>query len=256
MREDTENHKPVFHNVHATADALIGVCYDLSIDNDVVAVVNEKDEVKRRWDAHVASLLNVDKEMENSNKTLAQVREVMEPMQQVMSEAEDILATEPAKGFNLGEAKQELVRVTVRTSDDSLLGRDQMRTRTEIWEYDFRKYDFYDFRFSDDSLLGRDRTRTKVDECWALVVSHPTPRKYEFFFRAVSSILGQRLLHKMTNSRAKAQAKRMQHFACSIVGSCCNMSSRAGQTNATCCVQLCCTMLYQHVASVWQGFSP
>ena len=33
----------------------------------------------------------------------------------------------------------------------------------------------------------------------------------------------------------KAQAKQMQHVAYNIVGSCCNMSNRVGQTNATLC---------------------
>lgn len=117
LRKDLENHKPVFQNVLATSDALISVCHELSINNDVAAVVNDKEEMKRRWEAYKASLLDADKEMQNSNKTLGQVREIMEPMLQVMAEAEDILATETAKGFNLGEAKQELVRVTVsRTS--------------------------------------------------------------------------------------------------------------------------------------------
>lgn len=38
----------------------------------------------------------------------------MQPMQQVMSEAESILATEPKVGFNIGQAKKELIKVNVR----------------------------------------------------------------------------------------------------------------------------------------------
>ena len=34
-------------------------------------------------------------------------------MQAVMSEAESILATEPRVGFNLGQAKEELIKVNV-----------------------------------------------------------------------------------------------------------------------------------------------
>lgn len=37
----------------------------------------------------------------------------MQPMQQVMSEAESILATEPRVGFNIGQAKEELIKVNV-----------------------------------------------------------------------------------------------------------------------------------------------
>jgi len=39
----------------------------------------------------------------------------MQPMQQVMSEAEDLLATEPKVGFNVGQAKEELIKVNVCT---------------------------------------------------------------------------------------------------------------------------------------------
>lgn len=42
------------------------------------------------------------------------VQEAMQPMQQVMSEAESILATEPKVGFNIGQAKKELIKVNVR----------------------------------------------------------------------------------------------------------------------------------------------
>ena len=45
---------------------------------------------------------------------LLQVQEVMQPMQQVMSDAESILASEPRVGFNIGQAKEELIKVNVR----------------------------------------------------------------------------------------------------------------------------------------------
>lgn len=38
----------------------------------------------------------------------------MQPMQQVMSDAESILASEPRVGFNIGQAKEELIKVNVR----------------------------------------------------------------------------------------------------------------------------------------------
>ena len=41
------------------------------------------------------------------------VQEALQPMQQVMSEAENILATEPKVGFNIGQAKEELIKVNV-----------------------------------------------------------------------------------------------------------------------------------------------
>lgn len=42
-----------------------------------------------------------------------QVQEVLQPMQEVMNEAEGILATEPQVGFNIGQAKEELIKVNV-----------------------------------------------------------------------------------------------------------------------------------------------
>ena len=51
-----------------------------------------------------------------------QVQEVMQPMQQVMSDAESILATEPKVGFNIGQAKEELAKVNVCTLTVSLSG--------------------------------------------------------------------------------------------------------------------------------------
>ena len=66
----------------------------------------------------------------------------------------------------------------------------------------------------------------------------------------------------------QAQAKRMQHVACKIVGSCCNMLSRVGQKNATCIgmcnmvakrTQLRATMLHDVAPTccirVWPGAS-
>ena len=47
----------------------------------------------------------------------------------------------------------------------------------------------------------------------------------------------------------KAQAKWLQHVACNIVGSRCNMLSRVGQTNATLCNMVAKRM--QHCATWW-----
>lgn len=44
-----------------------------------------------------------------------QVQEALQPMQQVMAEAEGILGTEPKVGFNIGQAKEELIKVNVST---------------------------------------------------------------------------------------------------------------------------------------------
>ena len=55
------------------SDALIGVCHELSINNDVIMVSSEVEEVKRRWEAFNTKLLGVEKDMRNSNKTLAMV---------------------------------------------------------------------------------------------------------------------------------------------------------------------------------------
>ena len=38
---------------------------------------------------------------------------MLQPMQEVMNEAEGILATEPQVGFNIGQAKEELIKVNV-----------------------------------------------------------------------------------------------------------------------------------------------
>ena len=57
----------------------------------------------------------------------------------------------------------------------------------------------------------------------------------------------------------KAQAKRMQHVACTIVGSCCNMLSRGGQTNATLCNMMAKHtqhVAWHNVASVWPAQLP
>lgn len=73
LREDLENHRPVFQNFISMSDALIGVCHELSINNDVIMVNSEVEEVKRRWEAYNTKLLGVEKDMRNSNKTLAMV---------------------------------------------------------------------------------------------------------------------------------------------------------------------------------------
>ena len=41
-----ENHRPVFQNLLAMSEALIGVCHELLINNDVVMVIGEVEEVK------------------------------------------------------------------------------------------------------------------------------------------------------------------------------------------------------------------
>ena len=73
LGEDLENHKPVFQNFLSTSESLVGVCHELSISNDVVMVNSETEEVKRRWDAFTAKVLDSEKELKNSNKTLALV---------------------------------------------------------------------------------------------------------------------------------------------------------------------------------------
>lgn len=73
MREDLENHKPVFQNLMSMSEALIGVCHELSINNDVIMVTSEVEELKRRWEAFNTKLLGGEKDLKNSNKTLALV---------------------------------------------------------------------------------------------------------------------------------------------------------------------------------------
>lgn len=68
-----ENHRPVFQNLLAMSEALIGVCHELLINNDVVMVIGEVEEVKRRWEALNTKVLGGEKELRNSNKTLALV---------------------------------------------------------------------------------------------------------------------------------------------------------------------------------------
>ncbi len=73
LREDYENHKPVFQNLVSMSEALIGVCHELSISNDVIMVTSEVEEIKRRLEAFNAKLLGGEKQLRNSNKTLAMV---------------------------------------------------------------------------------------------------------------------------------------------------------------------------------------
>lgn len=68
-----ENHRPVFQNLLTMSEALIGVCHELLINNDVVMVIGEVEEVKRRWEALNTKVLGGEKELRNSNKTLALV---------------------------------------------------------------------------------------------------------------------------------------------------------------------------------------
>ena len=63
----------MFQNLLSSSESLIGVCHELSISGDVVMVSSRTEEVKRRWDAFTAKVLGHEKELKNSNKTLALV---------------------------------------------------------------------------------------------------------------------------------------------------------------------------------------
>ena len=63
----------MFQNLLTMSEALIGVCHELLINNDVVMVIGEVEEVKRRWEALNTKVLGGEKELRNSNKTLALV---------------------------------------------------------------------------------------------------------------------------------------------------------------------------------------
>lgn len=78
MREDLENNRPVLQNLLSMSEALIGVCHELSINNDVVMVTSEVEEVKRRWEALTAKVVGGEKELKNSNKTLALVNIIVQ----------------------------------------------------------------------------------------------------------------------------------------------------------------------------------
>lgn len=71
--EALENHKPVYQNFLSSSESLIGVCHELSINSDIVMVSSGTEEVKRRWEAFTAKVLGKEKELKNSNKTLALV---------------------------------------------------------------------------------------------------------------------------------------------------------------------------------------
>lgn len=78
LREDLENNRPVLQNLLSMSEALIGVCHELSINNDVVMVTSEVEEVKRRWEALTAKVVGGEKELKNSNKTLALVHIIVQ----------------------------------------------------------------------------------------------------------------------------------------------------------------------------------
>lgn len=73
LGESLENHKPVYQNFLSSSESLIGVCHELSITNDIVMVSSRTEEVKRRWEAFTAKVIGQEKELKNSNKTLALV---------------------------------------------------------------------------------------------------------------------------------------------------------------------------------------
>lgn len=73
LGQDLENHKPVFQNFLSTSESLVSVCHELSISNDAVMVNNETENVKRRWNSFRTKVLESEKELKNSNKTLALV---------------------------------------------------------------------------------------------------------------------------------------------------------------------------------------
>ena len=60
------------------------------------------------------SILRGEKELRSANNTLAQVQEVMQPMQQVMNDAASILDSETSfETVDLGHARKELQKVNV-----------------------------------------------------------------------------------------------------------------------------------------------
>lgn len=45
-----EDHRPQFQATVQASNTLIGVCHELAINNDVVVVINDIEEIKRRWE--------------------------------------------------------------------------------------------------------------------------------------------------------------------------------------------------------------
>jgi hypothetical protein len=111
LRLELENHRPVFQNLVSTSGELISICHELNINTDAVVVIGDVEENKRRWERHNAAVLGGEKLLRNSDKTMAQLREVMAPMQQAMNTAESILAQEPAYGTDISQVKKELTKV-------------------------------------------------------------------------------------------------------------------------------------------------
>lgn len=76
LSESLENQKPVYQNLLVSSETLIGVCHELSINNDIVMVSSGTEEVKRRWEAFTEKVQSQEKELKNSNKTLALVSDI------------------------------------------------------------------------------------------------------------------------------------------------------------------------------------
>ncbi|EDO29907.1 predicted protein [Nematostella vectensis] len=111
LRAAIEDNRVVYQQLISTSEILISICHDFLINTDAVVVIGDVEEIKRRFEKHSEAVRGGEKELRNSNKTMAKVREVMEPMQQVMNEAEGILAQEPAYGTDIGQVKEELDKV-------------------------------------------------------------------------------------------------------------------------------------------------
>lgn len=71
----------MYQNLLVSSETLIGVCHELSIDSDIVMVSSGTEEVKRRWEAFTAKVQSQEKDLKNSNKTLALVCDIRHPAQ-------------------------------------------------------------------------------------------------------------------------------------------------------------------------------
>lgn len=85
----------------------------MNINTDAIYVIGDREETKRRWERHNAAVLGGEKILRSSDRTMAQLREVMGPMQQAMDDAESILAQEPAYGTDVNQVRKELKKVDV-----------------------------------------------------------------------------------------------------------------------------------------------
>lgn len=66
----------MYQNLLVSSESLIGVCHELSINNDIVMVSSGTEEVKRRWEAFTEKVQSQEKDLKNSNKTLALVSDI------------------------------------------------------------------------------------------------------------------------------------------------------------------------------------